>query len=121
LGTAEPIETGATPGNNAGQDNSQHASQSAVSNASEAAQPVEVASDTGGADQAQAFHFNDPATPSTPAAAVELEIFNDLPVLPGHDIEPAAILEAGAAAMDGHAANDGQHHVKAVVHHDLLI
>ncbi|MDP1584638.1 MAG: hypothetical protein Q8M18_14555 [Bradyrhizobium sp.] len=118
--TADPIKTGVAPGNSAGRGNSQHASQSAVPNASEPAQPAEAASETGGAGQEPAFHFNNEATPSTPNAEVELEIFDDSPVLFGHDVEPAAIPEAGTAAMNEHAAN-GQHHVKALLPHDLLI
>jgi hypothetical protein len=115
MGPAEPIEADLAPGNSAGHSNSQQASQSAALNASKAASKI------GGAGQEPAFHFNHQANPSAPTAAVELEVFNDSPDLLGHDVELAAIPEAGTAAMYAHAASNGQHHVKALLLHDLLI
>ncbi|MDP1869768.1 MAG: response regulator transcription factor [Bradyrhizobium sp.] len=119
--TAEPIETGVAPGNGAGHGNSQHASQSAVLKPSEAAHPAESASETADAGQEPAFRFNNLATPSTPTAVVEMEVLNDSPVPLSHDVALAAILEAGAAALDEHVASHGHHHVKAHLPHDLLI
>ncbi|MBN8990286.1 MAG: response regulator [Rhizobiales bacterium] len=118
----EPIETGIMPGNSAGHGNSQHASQSVALSASDAAQPTNAA--FGGAGQEPTFDFNNLPTPSTPIAAVELAVVSGSPVLLGHDVEPAASLEVGSAAMDQHAAahvNNGQHHTAAHLPHDLLI
>jgi len=127
MAAAEPIETSVAPGNSAGQGNSQHASQhasqSAALNASEAAQPAEAVFETG-ASQQPAFDFNNLATPSTPVEAVELEVPNGSPVLLGPNVELAAILDVGPAAVEEHAAghvNNGQHHAKAHLPHDLLI
>jgi len=86
----------------------------------EAAQPSEAASDAGG-DQEPGFHFNNAAIPATSAATIELEIHSDGPVPPAHNVGLAAILDTGTAAVDDHAASNSQHHVKAILPHDLLI
>ena len=150
MGAAEPIETGALPGNGGGLDRSpqassvvaepagpdlttgksggssnwQQASHSAAPNLSAAARPVEFASWTGGADHEPAFHFKNQGTPSTPIEAVELEQLNDWPVLLGHAGDLAAIPQVGPAAMEEHAAshvNNGQHHAIGHLPHELLI
>ena len=122
-GAVEPIETSLAPGNSAGHGNSQNAPQSAAINASDGAQAAAAASETGGADQELAFHFNNPA-PSTPTAVVELEVLNDPPVLLGHDVELGAILKVGPTAVEEHATghvNSGQPHAAVPLSHDLLI
>jgi hypothetical protein len=123
VGAVEPIETSLAPGNSAGHGNSQNAPQSAAINASDGAQAAAAASETGGADQELAFHFNNPA-PSTPTAVVELEVLNDPPVLLGHDVELGAILKVGPTAVEEHATghvNSGQPHAAVPLSHDLLI
>jgi hypothetical protein len=62
-------------------------------------------------------------TPSSPTATVELEELNDSPVLLGHGAELAAILEAGPALAEEHAAsqvNNGQHQAIGHLPHELL-
>ena len=123
VGAVEPIETSLAPGNSAGHGNSQNAPQSAAINVSDGAQAAAAASETGGADQELAFHFNNPA-PSTPTAVVELEVLNDPPVLLGHDVELGAILKVGPTAVEEHATghvNSGQPHAAVPLSHDLLI
>jgi hypothetical protein len=123
VGAVEPIETSLAPGNSAGHGNSQNAPQSAAINVSDGAQAAAAASETGGADQELAFHFNNPA-PSTPTAVVELEVLNDPPVLLGHDVELGAILKVGPTAVEEHATghvNNGQPHAAVPLSHDLLI
>jgi len=148
---AEPVETGESPGNGGGLDcspqasqsafaelagpglttgksggssNGQQASHSAAPNVSAAAQPVEFASWTGGADHKPAFHFKDRGAPSTPIEAAGLEQLNDWPVLLSHAGDLAAIPQGGPAVMEEHAAslvNNGQHHAVGHLPHELLI
>jgi VCBS repeat-containing protein len=147
MGADEPVETGASPGNGDGLDcspqasqpavaepadlttgksggssNLQQASHSATPNLSAAAEPVEFASWTG-AGHDTSFHFKNQGAPSTPIEAVELEQFNDLPVLLGHAGD-LAIPQVGPAAMEEHTAshiNNSQHHAIGHLPHELLI
>jgi VCBS repeat-containing protein len=124
LEAPEPSETGVASGDSTGQSNSQHASQSAAANASAAAQPAEPVSPAEGAGHEQAFHFNNQATSAPTISTVELEAPHNLPAPVDHGTEVAAILEAGPAAMEQHAAghgNSGQHQAAGHGPHDLLI
>ncbi|WOH66683.1 LuxR C-terminal-related transcriptional regulator [Bradyrhizobium sp. BWA-3-5] len=120
----EPAETSVASDNSADQSNSQHPSRSVVANASAAAPPAESVSGAEGAGHEQAFHFNNQTTPAPTISTVELEQPHDLPAPLDHITEVAAILEAGPAAMEEHAAghgNSNQHQLAGHGSHDLLI
>ena len=120
----EPAETSVASDNSADQSNSQHPSRSVVANASAAAPPAESVSGAEGAGHEQAFHFNNQTAPAPTISTVELEQPHDLPAPLDHITEVAAILEAGPAAMEEHAAghgNSNQHQVAGHGSHDLLI
>ncbi|WFU17263.1 LuxR C-terminal-related transcriptional regulator [Bradyrhizobium sp. CB3481] len=120
---AEPIETGVASGNGGGHDNPPQPSQSAAASASAAAEPIAPVSGSGAPGQETAFHFNNEAAPSTPTASVELQELDGAPAPLSQAAELAAILEAGPAAPEEHAAshaNNAPHHAAAHGSHDLL-
>jgi hypothetical protein len=143
MGAAEPIETSVAPGDSAGHGNSQHGSQSASANGSEAAERAEPGIMPGnGVGHGNAQHASNPAAARASAAAQPPEPtsatgdegsafafhFKDQggPFTPttsfeleelnlGHGAELAAILEVDPAAMHEDAAS----HVNNGQHHAI--
>lgn len=119
--TAEPARPELTPGKGGSNGNGHHASHSAAANASAASQPPEPASATGD-EGSFVFHFSNKGGPFTPTITVELEELNSPPLLLGHGVELAEILQGDATAMHEHAdhVDDGQHHAMGHLPHELL-